>query len=121
MMCFFYYITHRFFFRINGYTNDEVSMALETFKLPANERRPRVKDKLFPLLDASIGEANTHLMSFVFVRHPVIRLISAYEQRLVRNWAKHVGDQDDQDMHNTILKRYYHGSLQCTYVFQRLG
>ena len=64
-----------------------------------------IRKRLFTIENgSSIREANSKLLSFVFVRDPISRIISAYYDKMYRDWSK--PQFDLTWMRNEIIANY---------------
>ena len=74
-------------------------------KVDPSEWRPIMRQKWFHIEnDSSIQEANEKLLSFVFVRDPISRIISSYYDKMFRDWSE--PQFDLTWMRNEILANY---------------
>lgn len=73
-------------------------------KIPPNKHRPLMREEHFPLKNETFTQAKESLLSFVFVREPFARIVSAYNDKMVRDWSKPVFDL--RWMRDEIMEKY---------------
>ena len=57
--------------------------------MPSTEWRPLMRKKWFRIKGSkNIVQANQELLSFVFVRDPISRIISSYYDKMFGDWKK---------------------------------
>ena len=73
--------------------------------IPTQNWRPIMRQRMYRLKNgSSIEAANAELLSFVFVRDPISRIISSYYDKMYRDWNK--PQFDLTWMRNEIIANY---------------
>ena len=92
-------------FRLKHVNQVRITTKFHKMNIPTHNWRPIMRQRMYRLKNGSnIEEANSELLSFVFVRDPISRIISSYYDKMYRDWNK--PQFDLTWMRNEIIANY---------------